>query len=105
MAVYGNVNVKYAPCKSAAQLHSAADYILGKKEQLSGYDLSLYLLCFISILFRSHTVFLFKSSLKVSLTGIAKIIAYFGQTFFRKSKETFCLFQFAAADISAGAKS
>ena len=36
MAVYGNVNVKYAPCKSAAQLHSAADYILGKKkEQLS----------------------------------------------------------------------
>ena len=36
MAVYGNVNVKYAPCKSAAQLHSAVDYILGKKkEQLS----------------------------------------------------------------------
>ena len=36
MAVYGNVNVKYAPCKSAAQLHIAADYILGKKkEQLS----------------------------------------------------------------------
>ena len=36
MEVYGNVNVKYAPCKSAAQLHSAADYILGKKkEQLS----------------------------------------------------------------------
>ena len=36
MAVYGNVNVKYAPCKSVAQLHSAADYILGKKkEQLS----------------------------------------------------------------------
>lgn len=35
MAVYGNVNVKYAPCKSVAQLHSAADYILGqKKEQL-----------------------------------------------------------------------
>ena len=29
MAVYGNVNVKYAPCKSAAQLHSAADYIYG----------------------------------------------------------------------------
>lgn len=29
MAVYGNVNVKYAPCKSAAQLHSAADYIMG----------------------------------------------------------------------------
>lgn len=28
MAVYGNVNVKYAPCKSVAQLHSAADYIL-----------------------------------------------------------------------------
>ena len=36
MAVYGNVNVKYAPCKSVAQLHSAVDYILGKKkEQLS----------------------------------------------------------------------
>lgn len=36
MPVYGNVNVKYAPCKSVAQLHSAADYILGqKKEQLS----------------------------------------------------------------------
>ena len=36
MAVYGNVNVKYAPCRSVAQLHSAADYILGKKkEQLS----------------------------------------------------------------------
>ncbi len=36
MAVYGNVNVKYAPCKSVAQLHSAAAYILGKKkEQLS----------------------------------------------------------------------
>ena len=36
MAVYGNVNVKYAPCKSVAQLHSASDYILGKKkEQLS----------------------------------------------------------------------
>lgn len=36
MAVYGNVNVKYAPCKSMAQLHSAADYILGqKKEQIS----------------------------------------------------------------------
>ena len=36
MPVYGNVNVKYAPCKSIAQLHSAADYILGqKKEQLS----------------------------------------------------------------------
>ena len=36
MAVYGNVNVKYAPCKSVAQLHSAADYILGKKKaQLS----------------------------------------------------------------------
>ena len=70
-----------------------------------GYDLSLYLLCFISILSRSHTIFLFKSSLKVGLTGIAKIIAYFGQTFFRKSKETFCLFQFAAADISAGVKS
>ena len=36
MPAYGNVNVKYAPCKSTAQLHSAADYILGKKkEQLS----------------------------------------------------------------------
>lgn len=36
MSVYGNVNVKYAPCKSTVQLHSAADYILGqKKEQLS----------------------------------------------------------------------
>ncbi len=35
-AVYGNVNVKYAPCKSGGQLHSAANYILGqKKEQLS----------------------------------------------------------------------
>lgn len=32
MAVYGNVNVKYAPCKSVAQLHSAADYILGEEE-------------------------------------------------------------------------
>ena len=30
MAVYGNVNVKYAPCRSVAQLHSAADYILEK---------------------------------------------------------------------------
>mgnify|MGYP007128053778 CR=1 FL=1 len=67
--------------------------------------MSLYLLCFISILSRSHTIFLFKSSLKVGLTGIAKIIAYFGQTFFRKSKETFCLFQLTphneAADIEA----
>lgn len=36
MSAYGNVNVKYTPCKSAAQLHSATDYILGqKKEQLS----------------------------------------------------------------------
>ena len=26
--VYGNVNVKYNPCKSIAQLKSAADYIL-----------------------------------------------------------------------------
>ncbi len=35
-AVYGNVNVKYSPCKSCGQLHSAADYILGqKKEQLN----------------------------------------------------------------------
>ena len=25
MAVYGNVNVKYAPCMSVAQLHRAAD--------------------------------------------------------------------------------
>ena len=30
---YGIVNVKCAPCKSAAQLHSAADYILGKKKE------------------------------------------------------------------------
>ena len=41
----------------------------------------------------------------MGLTGIAKIIAYFGQTFFRKSKETFCLFQLTphneAADIEA----
>lgn len=36
MAVYGNVNVKYAPCKSVAQLHSAADYILGKKNSGGG---------------------------------------------------------------------
>lgn len=34
--VYGNVNVKYNPCKSIAQLKSAADYILGKrKEQIA----------------------------------------------------------------------
>ena len=34
--VYGNVNVKYNPCKSIAQLKSAADYILGKrKEQIT----------------------------------------------------------------------
>lgn len=33
--VFGNVNVKYAPCKSIAQLKSAADYILGqRKEQI-----------------------------------------------------------------------
>lgn len=34
--VYGNVNVKYNPCKSIAQLKSATDYILGKrKEQIA----------------------------------------------------------------------
>ena len=27
--VFGNVNVKYSPCKSVAQLKSAADYIKG----------------------------------------------------------------------------
>lgn len=32
-AVYGNVNVKYNPCKSIAQLKSAADYILGKRKE------------------------------------------------------------------------
>ncbi len=33
---YGNVNVKYNPCKSIAQLKSATDYILGKrKEQIA----------------------------------------------------------------------
>lgn len=31
--VYGNVNVKYNPCKSIAQLKSAADYILGKRKE------------------------------------------------------------------------
>lgn len=30
--VYGNVNVKYNPCKSIAQLKSAADYILEKRK-------------------------------------------------------------------------
>ncbi len=34
--VFGNVNVKYTPCKSIAQLKSAADYILGqRKEQIA----------------------------------------------------------------------
>ena len=34
--VFGNVNVKYNPCKSIAQLKSTADYILGKrKEQIA----------------------------------------------------------------------
>lgn len=34
--VFGNVNVKYNPCKSIAQLKSATDYILGKrKEQIA----------------------------------------------------------------------
>lgn len=34
--IYGNVNVKYTPCKSIAQLKSAADYILGqRKEQIA----------------------------------------------------------------------
>lgn len=33
---YGNVNVKYSYCKSAAQLHGAASYILGyRKEQVA----------------------------------------------------------------------
>ena len=31
--VFGNVNVKYSPCKSVAQLKSAADYILGKRKE------------------------------------------------------------------------
>ncbi len=31
--VYGNVNVKYNPCKSIAQLKSTADYILGKRKE------------------------------------------------------------------------
>ena len=31
--VFGNVNVKYTPCKSVAQLKSAADYILGKRKE------------------------------------------------------------------------
>ena len=31
--VYGNVNVKYNPCKSIAQLKSATDYILGKRKE------------------------------------------------------------------------
>ena len=30
--VFGNVNVKYNPCKSIAQLKSTADYILGKRK-------------------------------------------------------------------------
>ena len=42
---------------------------------------------------------LFKSSLKVSLTGIAKIVAYFRQAFFSIGQKTFCFFQFAAIDI------
>ena len=34
--IFGNVNVKYNPCKSIAQLKSAADYILGqRKEQIA----------------------------------------------------------------------
>lgn len=34
--VFGNVNVKYNPCRSIAQLKSAADYILGqRKEQIA----------------------------------------------------------------------
>lgn len=31
--VFGNVNVKYTPCKSVAQLKSATDYILGKRKE------------------------------------------------------------------------
>ena len=31
--VFGNVNVKYNPCKSIAQLKSTADYILGKRKE------------------------------------------------------------------------
>lgn len=31
--VFGNVNVKYSPCKSVAQLKSASDYILGKRKE------------------------------------------------------------------------
>ncbi len=31
--VYGNVNIKYNPCKSIAQLKSSADYILGKRKE------------------------------------------------------------------------
>ena len=38
---------------------------------------------------------LFKSSLKVSLTGIAKIVAYFRQAFFSIGQKTFCFFQFS----------
>lgn len=30
---FGNVNVDYKPCKSAAQLKSAADYMLGKQRK------------------------------------------------------------------------
>ena len=45
MAVYGNVNVKYAPCKSVAQLHSAADYILGKKKKSLNIQRLIMFLC------------------------------------------------------------
>lgn len=31
--MYGNVNVDYKPCKSSAQLHRAADYILGRQAE------------------------------------------------------------------------
>ena len=30
--VFGNVNVKYNPCKSISQLKSTADYILGNEK-------------------------------------------------------------------------
>lgn len=36
--VFGNVNVKYNPCKSIAQLKSEADYILGKRFTVEGLE-------------------------------------------------------------------
>lgn len=40
MGAYGNVNVDYSPCKSVAQLKSAADYLLGiqKKQVEAGEE-------------------------------------------------------------------